>query len=136
MRYLSSFNRRLRHLRDVQSLSENDVAHMCQVDENLIRCWETTDAAQRCYPTIDQLLTLCFRTRTPLERLLDGDALAAEGQLELPGLCEDTGDLTSSVDELQREVTARMPSSEEMLLLKRFRATDPENRRLIIELLA
>lgn len=135
MRYLSSFNHRLRQLRDVRCLSESDVALMCDVDEHLVRCWETGNAAQRCFPSIDQLLTLCFKTQTPLHRLLDDEAMASENQLELPGLAADQVELDATIDELQREVSARLPSLEEWQLLKRFRAADAENRRLILDLL-
>jgi transcriptional regulator with XRE-family HTH domain len=136
MRYLSSFNRRLRLLRDEQCLSESDVAELCQVDEQLVRRWESSDSIQRCFPNLDQLLVLCCRTRTPLERLLDLDELMTGGQLELPGLTTDESDLGKAIDDLQREIMERLPGAEERELLKRFRAANAENRRLILQLLS
>lgn len=136
MRYLSSFNQRLRLLREERGLTEADVAELCQVDEQLARCWESTDSAQRCFPNIDQLLVLCYRTQTSLERLLDVDELTGGGQLELPGLSMDESDLAKAVDELQQEFLKKLPDAEEQKLLKRFRAASSENKRLILQLLS
>lgn len=135
MRYLATFNHRLRALREQQCLSEGDIAYLCQVDEQLVRRWESIDSALRCFPNIDQLVTLCYRTRTPLEQLLALDGVCIDGQLELPGLAPDGSDLGSVVDELQREVSIRLPHAQERKLLDRFRAADPESQRLILQLL-
>lgn len=135
MRYLSSFHRRLRYLRDEQHLSEGDVAEVCGVDEQVVRLWESPDAGQRGFPTVDQLLTLCFRTHTPLERLLDVEPDGGNDQLELPGLSVDESDLGKALDELQRQIGRWLPDTQERELLRRFRMADAENQRLILQLL-
>lgn len=136
MLYLASFNRRLRSLRDEQRLSTEDVAGLCQVDEELVRCWECEDGSRRCFPNIDQLLMLCYRTQTPLERLLSLDDLGGGDQLELPGLSADDSDLGKAVDELQQALVSTLPDPDERKLLRRYRAATAENRRLILQLLS
>lgn len=135
MQCLSSFNLRLRNLRAERSLTEADVAEKCQVDEQLVRRWESADNSLRCFPNIDQLLALCYRTQTPLECLIDADELNG-GQLELPGLAMDESDLGKALDELHQELSRRLPNSQEKALLQRFRLAGPDKQRLILQLLA
>jgi len=136
MRYLQSFNRRLRQLRDQGRLSCQDVAEMCGVDEARVLTWEATEARQRGYPGIVELLDLCLKTETPLEQLLDLEAQGEGGQLELPGLAfSNSDDLSAALRELEQEIERVQLTDEESELLRRFRRTTTENRRLVFQLL-
>lgn len=136
MRYLQTFNRRLRQIREAGRLSRWDVAQICNVDEARVMSWEAADARQRSYPGVTELLDLCIRTETPLEDLLDLDDPDGGGQLELPGLAfSNTDDLTEALRELEQEINRVQLSEEEGKLLRRFRNTTAENRRLILQIL-
>ena len=135
MRYLQSFNRRLRQVREQGRLSLWDVAQMCGVEEDQVRSWEATDARQRAYPGVGELLDFCFRTETPLEHLIDVED-SSDGQLELPGLAFSNGDdLSEALKELEQEINRIRLSEQEMELLRRFRSTSAENRRMILQIL-
>lgn len=135
MRYLQSFNRRLRQVRDQSRLSLWDVAHMCGVEEAQVESWEAVDARQRSYPNIGQLLDFCFRSETPLEHLIDIEE-TSDGQLELPGLSfSNSDDLTSALKELEQEINRVQLSDDEVELLRRFRSATAENRRMILQIL-
>lgn len=59
-----------------------------------------------------------------------------DGQLELPGIALDkSDDLLLSLDELEEELERVRLSTEEMELLRRFRRTTAENRRMILQIL-
>jgi len=136
MRYLQSFNRRLRHLRETGQLSVSDVANLCGVDEARVRSWEATDARQRGFPGISELLDLCLKTETPLEHLLDMDDAGDSGQLELPGLAfSNSDDLSVALRELEQELNRVQLSEDESELLRRFRKTTDDNRRMVLQLL-
>lgn len=136
MRYLLSFNRRLRSLRKKCELSVADVADMCGVDEACVLGWEATDTKQRTYPGVNELLDLCLRTETTLEYLLDMEDCGDSGQLELPGLTFSRGDdLATALKQLEQEVKRVQLSDEEAELLRRFRKTSAENRRMILQIL-
>lgn len=136
MRYLQTFNRRLRQIREAGQLSRWDVAQMCGVDEARVAGWEATDIRQRGYPCVSELLDLCIKTETPLEDLLDLDDTGDTGQLELPGLAFSQGDdLSAALKELEQEISRIQLSDEEMELLRRFRKTSGENRRMILQIL-
>lgn len=136
MRYLQTFNRRLRHIREAGQLSRGDVALMCGVDEIRVANWEATDARQRSYPDVSELLDLCIKTETPLEDLLDLDNSGDNGQLELPGLAFSQGDdLSAALKELEQEISRVQLSEEEAELLRRFRKTSGENRRMVLQIL-
>jgi len=136
MRYLQSFNRRLRRLRDERALSHRDIARICDVDESLVQAWEATDPRLRRYPDVCELLDLCLKTETPLESLLDMDLVDNSRQLELPGLAfSNTDDLGRALRELEREIERLRPTDEEAELLRRFRKSSPENRRMVLQLL-
>ncbi|AOY87492.1 transcriptional regulator [Marinobacter salinus] len=136
MRYLQTFNRRLRQMRESGKLSCWDVAQMCGVDEARVRSWEAIDARQRSYPDVTQLLDFCIRTETPLESLLDLDEAADSGQLELPGLAfSNSDDLSVAIKELEQELNRVQLSDEESELLRRFRKTSVENRRMVLQIL-
>lgn len=136
MRYLQTFNRRLRQMREAGQLSCQDVAEICSVEEAQVISWEATDARQRTYPDVSALLDFCIKTETPLEDLLDLTEPGGAGQLELPGLAfSSSDDLNNALKELEQEVNRLQLSEEELELLRRFRKTTGENRRLILQIL-
>ncbi len=140
MRYLQSFNRRLRRIREQGQLSlGGDVAEMCGVDEARVRSWEATDARQRGYPPggVSELLDFCLKTETPLERLLDMDDDGEDGQLELPGglAFSNSDDLSVALKELEQEINRIQLSDDEIELLRRFRKASADNRRMVLQLL-
>ncbi|MET4024610.1 transcriptional regulator with XRE-family HTH domain [Marinobacter sp. MBR-99] len=136
MRYLQSFHRRLRQLRQAGQLSMADVANMCGVDEARVGNWEATDPKQRSYPGVSELLDLCLKTETPLDQLLDMGDGGDSGQLELPGLAfSNSDDLSVALKELERELNRLQLSEEEVELLRRFRKATAENRRMVLQLL-
>lgn len=137
MRYLQSFNRRLRRIREAGHWSLTDIADMCDVNEAEVRCWEAMDARKRLYPGVGELLDLCLKTETPLEDLLDMDEGADSGQLELPGLAFSNGDdLSAALRQLEQEISRVQLSEDEMELLRRFRKSDNDNRRMVMQLLS
>lgn len=140
MRYLQVFNQRLRELREVRQLSRGELATACGVDERTVEAWESRDASLRRYPTVAEIIDLCQRLDVTLEGLLDPDTLTDPGQLELPGLAFSNSDeLTGAIDELERVLdglhkTPRL-DQEESELVRRFRKSSSENRRMILQLL-
>lgn len=136
MRYLQTFNSRLRQLREAERLSFQDVAEICGVEAAQVISWEASDARQRTYPDVSALLDFCIKTETPLEDMLDLTEPGGGGQLELPGLAfSNSDDLTSALKELEREIDRVQLSEEESELLRRFRKTTAENRRMILQIL-
>lgn len=136
MRYLETFHRRLRRIREDGRLSTLDVAEMCGVDETRVKSWEVNDARQRGYPGVTELLDFCLKTETPLENLLDLDDPGDDGQLELPGLAfSNSDDLSVALKELEAEIDRVQLSDEEAELLRRFRKTSPDNRRMVLQIL-
>ena len=58
------------------------------------------------------------------------------GQLELPGIALDKSDeLLESLDELEQVLEKVQLTTEEAALLRRFRRTSAENRRMILQIL-
>ena len=58
------------------------------------------------------------------------------GQLELPGIALDKSDeLLESLDELEQVLDKVQLTTEEAELLRRFRSTSAENRRMILQIL-
>ncbi|WP_298447452.1 helix-turn-helix transcriptional regulator [uncultured Marinobacter sp.] len=136
MRYLQTFNSRLRQLREAERLSSRDVAEICGVEEAQVLSWEASDARQRTYPDVSALLDFCIKTETPLENMLDLTEPGGGGQLELPGLAfSHSDDLSTALKELEREIDRVQLSEEEGELLRRFRKTSAENRRMILQIL-
>lgn len=136
MRYLQTFNRRLRQIREDGRLSRWDVAQMCGVDEESVTSWESSDPRHRSFPGVTELLDFCLRTETPLESLLDLDEFGSDGQLELPGLAfSNSDDLTDALKELELEINRVQLSDDESELLRRFRNATAENRRMILQIL-
>jgi transcriptional regulator with XRE-family HTH domain len=136
MRYLQTFNRRLRQMREAGRLSCQDVAEICGVEEAQVISWEVSDARQRTYPDVSALLDFCIKTETPLEDLLDLTGPGDNGQLELPGLAfSNSDDLSIALKELEQEINRVQLSEEEVELLRRFRKTTAENRSMILQIL-
>ncbi len=137
MRCLQSFNLRCRQLRDRRRLSCADLASLCGTDEQTVTAWELTSPLERVYPTLDELVRLSLRTATPLTQLLDLDGAESDAsQLMLPGL-EGTDDrgVTTALEELESLVDEIEFSEDERELLRRFRQSTPEQRRLILQLM-
>ncbi|WP_288373587.1 XRE family transcriptional regulator [uncultured Marinobacter sp.] len=136
MRYLQSFNRRLRHVREQGQLSLADIAEICGVDEARVRSWEAEDGRQRGFPGVTELLDLCLRTETPLQQLLDMEGAGDSDQLELPGLAfSNSDDLSVALQELEQEISRVQLTDGEAELLRRFRKTTDDNRRMVLQLL-
>ncbi|MFN2359843.1 MAG: hypothetical protein ABR522_02035 [Marinobacter sp.] len=77
-----------------------------------------------------------LKTQKPLEGLLELDDREDTGQLELPGLTfSDGDDLSAALAVLEQEISRVQLSEEEMELLRRFRKTSGENRRMILQIL-
>lgn len=136
MRYMQSFHRRLRQLRQTGQLSRADIAELCGVDEARVARWESSDPRQRLYPEVDELMDLCLKTDTALDTLLDLEDYGSEGQMELPGLTFSNGqELTDALNQLEQTLDRVQPSEEEVELLRRFRNSSKENRRLVLQIL-
>jgi transcriptional regulator with XRE-family HTH domain len=136
MRYLQTFNRRLRQIRENGGLSYLDVAQLCGVDETRVKSWEASDDRQRSYPSVNELLDVCIKTETPLEDLLDLGDPGDNSQLELPGLAfSNSDDLAVALKQLEQEISRIQLSDEETELLRRFRRASTENRRMILQIL-
>jgi 8-oxo-dGTP pyrophosphatase MutT (NUDIX family) len=77
-----------------------------------------------------------LKTEKPLEGLLELEYGGDTGQLELPGLAfSDGDDLSAALKELEQEISRVQLSEEEAELLRRFRKTSRENRRMILQIL-
>ena len=136
MRYMQSFHRRLKHLRDTLRLSQADVARICSVDEAEVDRWESSDPKRRGYPGVVEMMDLCLRTESTLDALLDFEDLVDAGQLELPGLTFGNGhDLSESLALLEKEIGRLQLTEDEAELLRRFRINTNENRRMVMQLL-
>ena len=136
MRYLQSFHRRLRQIRETAQLTREDIAQICGVEEDRVASWEAVDIRQRGYPGVTELLDLCVHTDTALDELLELDDIGDTGQLELPGLTFSRGDdLSKLLKQLEQEVERVHLSDDEAELLRRFRKTSAENRRMILQIL-
>ena len=136
MKYLRSFNRKLAKLMDEKNLDLEAVSVICSVEEAQVERWLTEVDARRAYPNLDQLIDLCLRTGASLETVLDIDVPDHGSQLELPGLAfvEDS-DIARSLDVLARQIDKVVPTEQEVELLRRFRRSTDENRKLIIQLM-
>ncbi|KEF32206.1 hypothetical protein D777_00840 [Marinobacter nitratireducens] len=136
MRYLETFHRRLRRIREAGKLSTLDVAQMCGVDESQVKSWEATDVRKRSYPGVSELFDLCLKTETPLDNLLDLDAAGDDGQLELPGLAfSNSDDLSAALKQLEEEIDRVQLSEDEAELLRRFRKSSSDNQRMVLQIL-
>ncbi|MCP5160500.1 MAG: XRE family transcriptional regulator [Hahellaceae bacterium] len=136
MKYLKNFPRHLTQLMQDKGLSDEEVAALCSVDVSVVQAWLMREG-KRCYPVIDNLIDLCLKTGSELDLLLDLEREHDDQkQLRLPGLTFlEENDLGVSLELLHKEIDKVMPTEEELELLKRFRRSDPENRKLIIQLM-
>ncbi|WP_020408078.1 helix-turn-helix domain-containing protein [Hahella ganghwensis] len=137
MKYLRSFNQRLRELRQKKKLTTEDIATFCMVDESVVKGWEAPSDSHRCFPTLDNLLDLCFKTGVALDAFLDFELCGKmTPQLELPGFgVDEEGDLYSAINELNETLDHSLPDERERELLRRFRDCDEERRQFIMQML-
>lgn len=136
MRYMATFWQRLKDAREARQLSRRDLAELCGVDQAVVTRWEHVDTRQRLYPAVDELIDLCRHLKVPLESLLDSEVSVNPEQLQLPGLAfSNTDELTGALDELERQFQRIQPSEDEVELLRRYRNSTDENRRMILQLL-
>ncbi len=136
MKYLARFNRQLRHFRDSRKLSVHDISKLCLVDSTVVEAWEEANENRRCYPTLENLLDLCFKTGTALETFIEMPDSKNASQLELPGLTvTDESDLSKSLDSLAETIDRLIPSDQEQELLRRFRKSGKPNQELILKLI-
>ena len=118
-------------------MSIEDIAKYCLVDASVVDAWESEAIDKRFYPSLDNLLDLCFRAGVALEYFVELPESAAQQQLDLPGLSQSVdSDLRETLEELDAELEKLIPSKEEQELLRRFRKSDKENRELILQLIA
>lgn len=136
MKYLKSFSKQLRFFRETHKLSLNDVANLCNVDESVVGAWEQ-GGPNLVYPSLENLLDICFKTGASLEYFLDVPTQGELPQLELPGfvVSSDPDDLSETLNALDKEIDAVLPKEQELELLKRFRKSDEQNRSLILQLM-
>jgi transcriptional regulator with XRE-family HTH domain len=135
-KYLKHFNSQLKQFRERQHLSQTDIAEYCLVDPSVAKAWEADVAATRCYPSLDNLLDLCFKTGASLETFIDLPEDKASNQLDLPGLAaiEDT-DINETLSMLDEQLDKLIPGKEEMELIQKFRKSNQQNRELILQLI-
>jgi transcriptional regulator with XRE-family HTH domain len=137
MKYLKQFNQRLKKVRQSKKLSYEDVAEFCLVDPLVVESWETDDSDHRCFPSLDNLLDLCFKTGMPLESFVDVPQVKSVHQLDLPGLSVgETTDLGDSLSELGKQIEKLIPTEDERELLRRYRKSDAQSKELILQLIA
>ncbi len=137
MKYLKQFNHRLKKIRESKGLSYQDIGEYCLVDPSVVESWEADDADQRCFPSLDNLLDLCFKMGLPLERFIDTPEMKMGHQLDLPGIGIDNSvDLSASLIELGKQIEKLIPSDDEQELLKRYRKSDIQSKELILQLIA
>jgi len=140
MKYLKQFNYQLKNVRDRKNLSYRDVGEYCLVDPLVVESWEAENVEQRCYPSLDNLLDLCFKTGVALECFVDMPTVINTHQLDLPGLDvfdnKEAEDLGASLSELGKQIEKLIPSDDEQELLRRYRKSDKQSRELILQLIA
>ena len=137
MKYLKSFNKQLRFFRETHKLDHDDIAQLCHVDISVAEAWEQSAQNSRVYPSLENLLDICFKTGASLEYFLDIPRTNDVSQLELPGISSDDGghDLNECLRELDQQLDAALPKAQEQELLKRFRKSDEQNKQLIMQLM-
>ena len=135
-KYLTHFNVQLKRFRERQHLSIEKVADYCLVDPSVVEAWESENAGQRCYPSLDNLLDLCFKTGASLEIFVNlPDSMNSE-QLDLPGLAMmEEGDLSETLSALDEQLDKLIPSKDEMELIRKYRKSNQQNRELILQLI-
>lgn len=137
MKYLKQFNQRLRDVREKRLLSQQDIAEFCLVDASVVETWESEESALRCYPSLANLLDLCFKTGLELETFVDMPETPAAKQLALPGInLGEESDLSDSLVELGEQIEKLIPADDEYELLRRYRKSDDPTKELILQLIA
>lgn len=137
MKYLKQFNQRLRNMRENRRLSHQDVAAFCLVDPSVVETWESDQLNTRCYPSLTNILDLCFKTGTALENYVDMPEAPIEKQLALPGINLGEGnDLADCLVELGEQIEKLIPTGDEQELLRRYRKSDAQTKELILQLIA
>ena len=136
MKYLKSFSKQLRFFRETHKLSLQDVADLCNIDASVVDAWEQGGSTP-VYPSLENLLDICFKTGASLEYFIDLPKPSELPQLELPGfvVSEDATDLSETLNALDKQLEALLPKDQELELLKRFRKSDEQNRELILQLM-
>jgi len=137
MKYLKQFNHQLKKIRESKNLSHRDIGDFCLVDPSVVESWESDSNAVRCYPSLDNLLDLCFKTALPLESFVDLPNKPNNYQLDLPGINANVeADLGDSLSELSERIERMIPSEDEQELLRRYRRSDTQSKELILQLIA
>lgn len=137
MKYLKQFNHRLREMRETRHLSQKDIASFCLVDPSVVETWESDHLDTRCYPSLANLLDLCFKTGTALENFVDMPEAPIVKQLALPGInLGEESDLSDSLVELGEQIEKLIPADDEFELLRRYRKSDAQTKELILQLIA
>ncbi|MFT6031299.1 MAG: transcriptional regulator with XRE-family HTH domain [Oleiphilaceae bacterium] len=137
MKYLKQFNQRLRNMRENRRLSQKDVATFCLVDPSVVETWESDQSNTRCYPSLANILDLCFKTGAALEYFVDMPDAPIERQLGLPGISlGEDNDLADSLVELGVQIEKLIPTGDEQELLRRYRKSDDQTKELILQLIA
>jgi transcriptional regulator with XRE-family HTH domain len=137
MKYLKHFNQQLKSIRISKKLSLQDIGEYCLVDTSVVEAWESDNLGSRCYPSLDNILDLCFKTGMTLDYFIHFPNQGEVKQLNLPGLAfSEEVDLSESLKHLDEEIERLIPSDDEKELLKRYRKSDDENKELILQLMA
>ncbi|MFO7992750.1 MAG: hypothetical protein R6U69_01175 [Marinobacter sp.] len=77
-----------------------------------------------------------LKTQIPVEDLLQLNDSGDASQLELPGIAlSESDELAVALEVLEQEISRVQLSEEEMELLRRFRKTSVENRRMVLQIL-
>ncbi|TNC80143.1 MAG: XRE family transcriptional regulator [Oleiphilus sp.] len=135
-KYLKHFHVQLKRFRERQHLGVQKVAEFCLVDPTVVEAWETENLSQRCYPSLDNLLDLCFKTGASLEYFIDLPDSKQPEQLDLPGLTEmEEGDLNETLSLLDEQLDKLIPDPDEMELIRKYRKSNQQNRELILQLI-
>ena len=136
MKYLKSFGKQLGFFRETHKLSLKDIADLCALDESVVKAWESSSESAACYPSLENLLDICFKTGAALEYFLDIPSSNSITQLELPGVTTPVsdGDLSKSISELDAQMAKVMPNEKELELLRKFRKSNEQNKELILKL--
>ena len=136
MKYLKQFNDQLKRVRESKELTLLNIAEYCLVDPSVVTTWESQDTSVRCYPSLDNLLDLCFSTGLALENFIDLPSQKNDNQLDLPGISVSSEvDINVSLNELDEAIDKIVPSEDEIELLRRYRKSDQQSKELILQLI-
>ena len=102
-----------------------------------MEAWESDNADARCFPTLDNVLDLCFKTGMTLDYFIQFPDQDEIKQLNLPGMAfSENSDLSESLRHLDEEIERLIPSNDEQELLKHYRSSDDQGKELILQLIA